>query len=188
MLDAEARTLLDLMAEATKAGRPRLETLPHAIGRQAVDKMSEDSEADPPDVAETIDGAFAGPGGAIRLPPLPAAGRRGRQPADLDLLSRRRLRDRHHRDPRFDLPAAREQEPLPGDLDRLTACRPSIPFPAPIDDGIAAFRHVRDNAAALGADPARLAVGGDSAGGAIAAVVCQAMRDAQESGAPPSRC
>ena len=58
MLDAEARMLLDLMDAATKSGRPKLETLPHAIGRQAVDKMSEDSEADPPEVAETIDGAF----------------------------------------------------------------------------------------------------------------------------------
>ncbi|MDP3241940.1 MAG: alpha/beta hydrolase, partial [Reyranella sp.] len=66
MLDAEARTLLDLMEEATRAGRPKLEALPYAIGRQAVDKMSEDSEADPPEVAETIDGAFDGPGGAIK--------------------------------------------------------------------------------------------------------------------------
>ena len=70
MLDAETRMLLDLMEAATKAGRPKLETLPHAIGRKSVDKMSEDSEADPPEVAETIDGAFAGPfdgpGGEIR--------------------------------------------------------------------------------------------------------------------------
>ena len=65
MLDAETRMLLDLMEAATKAGRPKLETLPHAIGRKSVDKMSEDSEADPPEVAETIDGAFAGPGGEI---------------------------------------------------------------------------------------------------------------------------
>ena len=66
MLDAETRMLLDLMEAATKAGRPKLETLPHAIGRKSVDKMSEDSEADPPEVAETIDGAFAGPGGEIK--------------------------------------------------------------------------------------------------------------------------
>lgn len=67
MLDAEARTLLDLMEQANKAGRPKLETLPHSVGRKAVDKMSEDSEADPMDVAEVADGAFAGPGSDIRF-------------------------------------------------------------------------------------------------------------------------
>ena len=67
MLDAEARILLDIMDKAVKEGRPKLHTLPYAAGRQAVDKMSEDSEADPPEVAATIDGAFAGPGGAVRF-------------------------------------------------------------------------------------------------------------------------
>ncbi|WP_439613645.1 alpha/beta hydrolase fold domain-containing protein, partial [Reyranella sp.] len=66
MLDAEARMLLDLMDAATKSGRPKLETLPHAVGRAAVDKMSEDSEADPPEVAQVIDGAMPGPRGDIR--------------------------------------------------------------------------------------------------------------------------
>jgi acetyl esterase len=66
MLDAEARFLLDLMEQAVKNGRPQLTSLPHAVGRVAVDKMSEDSEADPPEVAATVDGTIAGPGGAIR--------------------------------------------------------------------------------------------------------------------------
>ena len=61
MLDAEARNLLDLMDAATKAGRPKLETLPHLVGRKAVDKMSEDGEAEPPEVAEVADGGFTGP-------------------------------------------------------------------------------------------------------------------------------
>jgi acetyl esterase len=59
---------------------------------------------------------------------------------------------------------------------------PEHPFPAPIDDGVAAFRHIRDNAASFGVDASRIAVGGDSAGGAIAAVVCQAVRDIREPG------
>ena len=42
---------------------------------------------------------------------------------------------------------------------------PEHPFPAPIEDGVAAFRHIRDNAASFSADARRLAVGGDSAGG-----------------------
>src|SRR5216117_282875 len=67
MLDPEARFLLDLMETAVKNGRPRLETLPHAVGRKAVDKMSEDGEADPPEVAEVADGGFAGPAREIRF-------------------------------------------------------------------------------------------------------------------------
>jgi len=67
MLDAEARTLLDLMDKAVQDGRPKLHTLPYAVGRKAVDKMSEDSEAEPLAVGEIDDGAFAGPGGEIRF-------------------------------------------------------------------------------------------------------------------------
>ncbi|MBM3650079.1 MAG: hypothetical protein FJX11_20060, partial [Alphaproteobacteria bacterium] len=67
MLDDEARTLLDLMERAVRGGRPRLDTLPYAVGRKAVDKMSEDNEADPPAVGEVADGSFAGPGGALHF-------------------------------------------------------------------------------------------------------------------------
>ena len=92
MLDSEARALLDLMEKAVQDGRPRLETLPYKEGRQAVDKMSEDSEAEPLAVGEVDDGSFAGPGGEIRFRHCVRLQHRRREAADLDLLSRRQLR------------------------------------------------------------------------------------------------
>ncbi len=54
---------------------------------------------------------------------------------------------------------------------------PEVQFPVPVDDCIAATRWAVRNVARLGGDAARIAVAGDSAGGNMAAVVAQTMRD-----------
>jgi len=55
------------------------------------------------------------------------------------------------------------------------ALAPEEKFPAAVDDCLATFKWIRDHAGELNADPSRIAVGGDSSGGNLSAVLCQQM-------------
>jgi acetyl esterase len=62
---------------------------------------------------------------------------------------------------------------------------PEAPYPAALDDTLAAWRWVQQNHGELGADPARISIGGDSAGGNLAAAAALVLRG--DSGIQPWR-
>ena len=57
---------------------------------------------------------------------------------------------------------------------------PEHPFPAPVDEAVAALRWLADHAGSLGGDGSRLAVAGDSAGANLAAVAARRLRDEED--------
>jgi acetyl esterase len=62
---------------------------------------------------------------------------------------------------------------------------PEAPYPAALDDTLAAWRWVQRNYREIGADPARISIGGDSSGGNLAAVAALILRG--ETGIQPWR-
>jgi acetyl esterase/lipase len=62
---------------------------------------------------------------------------------------------------------------------------PEHPAPAAVDDAYAAFKWACEHAEELGAIPDKIVVGGDSAGGNLAAVVSQLARDENPQGPQP---
>jgi acetyl esterase len=57
---------------------------------------------------------------------------------------------------------------------------PEHKFPAASDDALTSIRWLREHGSQLDVDPERLAIGGDSAGGNLAAGLCHRLRDAGE--------
>ncbi len=168
IFDPDAERLLQLVRES---GRPPLETLTPAEARVAYSASRQILQPDPQPVAEIRNLSAPGPLGDIPLrlyAPLGA-------PPDAGLPG---------------LVYFHGGGWVLGDLDshdgvcrhlaNASGCRvvsvdyrmaPEYKFPAAFDDSAAATRFVFDNAASLGIDPARIAVGGDSAGGNLAAAV-----------------
>ena len=179
MLDPQARALLELMIER---GVPPTHTLGVDDARRFYRERRHVTQPAPPAVAEVRELVADGPVGPIPL---------------------RLYRDGPDSGPRPVLVYFHGGGWVIGDLDTHdTLCRqlalqsgcavvavdyrmgPEHPFPAAVHDAVAATRWVARHAAGLGLDAARLAVGGDSAGGNLAAVVALAARDGAEGLAP----
>lgn len=174
MLDPDARTVLDIMKAA---GRPAMTTLSPMEAREAYRGSRRALGPEAPDVALIEHFSAPGAGGVVPL--------RYYRPAGSDDFAALPCLVFFH-----------GGGWVIGDLDthdyvcrklaNVAGCAvvavdyrlaPEHVFPAAVDDCAAAIRYVADNAARLHIDASRIAVGGDSAGGNLAAVMTLMARD-----------
>ena len=175
-VDPEAQALLDMMAAA---GVPELNTLPVEDARNLMDMMPEWSGLMPESVAGVEDRLI--PGRARQIP-VRVYTPRGHGPFPV-LVS--------FHGGGFNLCSIETHDEFCRALTNAADCivvsvgyrlAPEHKFPAGADDCYATTKWVVENADAIGGDPTRVAVGGDSAGGNLAAVVTLMARDR---GTPP---
>jgi acetyl esterase len=175
ILDPDAAAVFKAFQEA---GRPAYETLTPAEARAFYLAGRIVTNPEPPELRSVTPLAIPSPAGSIPArvyTPIKLRAKDGRAPClvffhgggwvigDLDShdVACRKL--------------AHEGELIVISVDYRLA--PEHKFPAAIDDAIAATKWIAGNAKALGIDADRLMVGGDSAGGNLAAVVSISARD-----------
>ena len=169
MLDPQAKAVLDAMPPLPDFGSVDLALLRSGMVSQALL-----SPVAPPPVAKVVDRSIPGPAGAIPVRVYTPEGERpfpvlvyfhggGFVLCDLDT---------HDRTCRS---LANAAGAVVVSVDYRLA--PEHRFPAAPEDCYAATQWVARSGTELGADPARIAVGGDSAGGNLAAAVALMARD-----------
>jgi acetyl esterase len=170
VLDPEIQLLLRLLR---MADRPAFETLPVAEARAEIRREAEAASGRKLPVASVRGVSLPGPAGELRGrlyvpfgasvpgPLLVYLHGGGWVVGDLDT---------HDPACRF---LAREAGVRVLAIDYRRA--PEHPFPAPLEDAMAAVRFAFEQADRLGADPARIALGGDSAGGNLTAAAARLL-------------
>ena len=175
MLHPQARALLTLIEEK---GLPPTHTLTPAEARHWYRERRFVTQPKPPELAQVRELEAAGPAGAIALRLYRPLGSQAAQ--ILPVLV-------YYHGGGWTIGDLDSHDTLCRELANGSGCAvvavdyrmgPENRFPAAVDDALAAARWVRANAASLQLDANRLAVGGDSAGGNLAAVVAIAARDA----------
>ncbi|HYR96084.1 MAG TPA: alpha/beta hydrolase, partial [Candidatus Binatus sp.] len=169
-LDPKAREFLD---QLEAAGGPPLTDLSVATARLAIDALfASQGEVEP--VARVEDRRIPGPGGEI---PIRVYTPEGKAPFPVLVFIH---------GGGWVLCSLDSHDPPCRALANAVPCvvvsvdyrlAPEHKFPAAAEDAYAAARWVADHAAELGGDPGRIAVGGDSAGGNLAAVVALLARE-----------
>ncbi len=172
MLHPQARALIDLIQQN---GVPPMHTLRPTEARKFYRERRAFTQPEAPPVAEVRDLQASGPHGPITLrlyKPLAAA--------PLPVLV-------YFHGGGWTIGDLDTHDTLCRELANRAGCAvlavdyrmgPEHRFPCAVDDCLAATYWCRDHAAQLGLDARRIAVGGDSAGGNLAAVVAIAARDA----------
>lgn len=165
-LDPEMQLLLKLQY----LEGPAAETVAISRGRKIIVSSSQLAGGNQP-IGAVTDRTIDGPGGPLPLRFYTPRGLSGESPALLffhgggwiygDLES-------HDATCRF---LAEEAQVRVIAVDYRLA--PEAPYPAAVDDAMAAWHWISEHAKGIGIDPDRIAVGGDSAGGNLAAVVAQ---------------
>jgi acetyl esterase len=161
-------------------GGPPLHTLPVAEVR-AMAAAGARTATPPPPVARVVDDVLPGPAGDL---PVRLYTPEGAEPFPALVYCH---------GGGWVLPSFAHHDRLCRQLCRGAACvvvavdyrlAPEHPFPAATDDCLAATRGAARCAAEFGVDPTRIAVAGDSSGGALAAATARRIRD---EGGPPLR-
>jgi len=178
-LDHDAEILIKMIQEAN---RPTFESVGAVAARDLYMAGRKALSPDPMPIAETRDVAIPGPGG-----PIAARVYRSAKNGTLPVLV-------FFHGGGWVVGNIDSHEAMCRHLANRAECAvlsvdyrmgPEHKFPAAVEDCFAATAWTADNAAALGIDSRRLAVGGDSAGGNLAAVVSLLARD---KGAPRISC
>ena len=169
-VDPQARALLD---QVTAMGAPALHTLPVAEARQAIAAMSA-LQGTPEPIAQVENRRIPGPAGELPIRIYTPAGS-----APLPVLV-------YFHGGGWVIGNLETHDGTCRTLANGAGCvvasvdyrlAPEHRFPAAVEDAYAATAWVSSHASALNGDAARVAVGGDSAGGNLAAVVALMARD-----------
>lgn len=159
------------------SGRPPYPTIGHVAAREIFVASRAILQPDPSPVGEVRDLAAAGPAGKIPLRLYRGEGTDKSRPQPALI---------YYHGGGWVLGNLESHDGVCREIANVAQCAvisvdyrlaPEAKFPAAADDAIAAAQWIHDNAADLGLDRTRLAVGGDSAGGNLSAVVALHARD-----------